>query len=459
MMKSNEKTLLGFQIFSDALLAIVFWLLSYFIRFKLFPGAQEGLDSLFIKASFLVSALTVYFFRREGLYRSYRLNSRWQELVGTAHGNLLAVVSFVVVVYFIAPERLSRAVILGYFAVSTIGFIVYRFAVRSALVIIRQRGYNLRHIFLVGHGRAIERYVQNVLRSPGSGVRFLAWADSNGLAEKYGIPEYSDNLSRYVREVHPDAIVASYEGEFTGTLHVRMKELHNDVVPIIVLPDLTYSIVGFQTEKMAGVPALILNQPNFSTTNIVLKRIFDISVAGMGLIAISPLLLFLAIGVRLSSKGPIFFGQERVGLDGHRFKMWKFRTMKVGSHEANGVPGWTQKDDPRRTKFGSFLRSTSLDELPQLWNVVVGDMSLVGPRPEQPYYVEKFRDEIPAYMLRHKMKAGITGWAQVNGWRGDTSLVKRIECDLYYIRNWSIWLDIKILILTVWKGLINKNAY
>jgi lipopolysaccharide/colanic/teichoic acid biosynthesis glycosyltransferase len=164
--------------------------------------------------------------------------------------------------------------------------------------------------------------------------------------------------------------------------------------------------------------------------------------------------------VKLSSTGPIFFGQERIGLDGRRFKMWKFRSMKVDGHvNAENIPGWTVKDDPRKTKFGSFLRASSLDELPQLWNVFVGDMSLVGPRPEQPYYVEKFRHEIPAYMLRHKMKAGITGWAQVNGWRGDTSLHERIECDLYYIRNWSLWFDVKILFLTFWKGFINKNAY
>ena len=137
--------------------------------------------------------------------------------------------------------------------------------------------------------------------------------------------------------------------------------------------------------------------------------------------------------------------------------MWKFRSMKVDS-EANGA-GWTTENDPRKTKFGSFLRKTSLDELPQFWNVFVGDMSLVGPRPEQPFYVQRFRDEIPAYMLRHKMKAGITGWAQVNGWRGDTSIASRIECDIWYIKNWSIWLDIGILFMTFWKGVVNKNAY
>jgi lipopolysaccharide/colanic/teichoic acid biosynthesis glycosyltransferase len=165
----------------------------------------------------------------------------------------------------------------------------------------------------------------------------------------------------------------------------------------------------------------------------------------------------LALLVRLSSSGPIFFGQERVGMDGGTFKMWKFRTMRVGS--AAESRGWTVENDPRRTRIGTFLRSSSLDELPQLWNVFVGEMSLVGPRPEQTHFVDKFRREIPAYMLRHKMRAGITGWAQVSGWRGDTSLHKRIECDLYYIRNWTIWFDIKILLMTIVRGFVNKNAY
>lgn len=459
MLKSNEKLFLLIQVAVDAVLASFFWLVTYYIRFEIVPGGQEGLGPLFVKAALLMSGLTVYFFRREGLYRSYRLTSRWQELANTVHANAMAVVAFVVLAYFIAPERLSRGVVLGYLLISTVGFVAYRVASRVFLAFLRKKGHNLRHVVLVGHGHALERYVENIESFPGSGVKFLTWADGRGLPAKFGIKEFSGDLSRYLREAQPDAIVVNYEGEDTYQLHQRIKELHNDVVPIVILPDLTYSFVGFQTEELAGVPALILNQPNFSTWNIILKRIFDLLSAGLGILLLSPVLLFIATGVRMSSPGPIFFGQERIGLDGRRFKMWKFRTMRAGSHESAGVPGWTQKDDPRRTRFGTFLRSTSLDELPQLWNVVVGDMSLVGPRPEQPFYVDKFRDEIPAYMLRHKMKAGITGWAQVNGWRGDTSLHKRIECDLYYIRHWSLWLDIKIIVMTVWKGMTNKNAY
>jgi len=188
------------------------------------------------------------------------------------------------------------------------------------------------------------------------------------------------------------------------------------------------------------------------------KRVTDIVASAAALVILSPLLGLIALGVRLTSPGPVLYVQERMGLDGHSFRMLKFRSMRIDAeHESGAV--WARADDNRRTAFGTLLRKTSLDELPQLWNVLCGDMSLVGPRPERPIFVQKFRDQIPHYMLRHKVRAGITGWAQVNGWRGNTSLDRRIECDLFYIRHWSYMLDLKILTMTLWKGFIDKNAY
>lgn len=201
-----------------------------------------------------------------------------------------------------------------------------------------------------------------------------------------------------------------------------------------------------------------LNKPPLREIDLFIKRLFDLVITFIGMVFISPLLFLLAILVKITSPGPVLYAQERMGLDGKIFKMWKFRSMKVGAESETGAV-WAKENDPRRTRFGTFLRKTSLDELPQLWNVLKGDMSLVGPRPERSVFIEKFKKEIPAYMLRHRMKAGITGWAQVNGWRGNTSLEKRIDCDIYYIKNWSIWLDLKILFLTFLKGFINKNAY
>lgn len=460
-MLKHYSAFFGFlQRLTDFSLSFAIWMVLFHVRFNVLPNAEGGLALGFVGAGLVLGVVTVYFFSRASLYKSLRLSSKHQELVSVFKANSYAVLVFVVLLYFLADARLSRAVLLGYYVCSTLSFLFLKLSIRTVLWSFRKRGYNLRHVLLIGHGNAIEKYVMNIYAFKESGIVFAGWVDSNGLAEKYGIRECEYSGSTILSKLRPDSVIVSYHGEKSGNVDVILKDLHNDVVPVVVLPDLNYLFVGYHMDSMAGIPALVVNEPNFSILATLTKRAFDMIASGIGLIIISPALALIAIGVKFSSAGPIFFGQERIGLDGRHFKMWKFRSMKVGGEvSTSGVPGWTVKDDPRKTRFGMFIRATSLDELPQLWNVFVGDMSLVGPRPEQPYYVEKFRHEIPAYMLRHKVKAGITGWAQVNGWRGDTSLHKRIECDLYYIRNWSLWLDIKILFLTFWKGFVNKNAY
>lgn len=460
MLKRHAKYFSDLQKFFDFFLAILVWFGLFAVRFYIFPNAQSGLEALYLKVGLILGFLTLFFFSKEGLYRSYRLSSKYEELMRVIKANLITCITLIVLLYFFAEERLSRMVVLGYFFVSTCSYVFFKLTVRGILHGLRKKGFNLRYILLVGHGAAVERYVQNIKSFPESGIGFVGWYDSKGAAEKFGIPAVKALCEIRSPDLSIDSIVVGYQGTDALMVDAVLKDIYNDVVPIVVLPDMTFSFVGYQLDHFAGVPALIVNQPNFSSMDALLKRSFDVLSAGIGLLLISPLMLALMIGVKLSSAGPIFFGQERIGLDGRRFKMWKFRSMRINSQvSTDNIPGWTVKDDPRKTKFGSFMRATSLDELPQLWNVFVGDMSLVGPRPEQPYYVEKFRHEIPAYMLRHKVKAGITGWAQVNGWRGDTSLHERIECDLYYIRNWSMWFDVKILFLTFWKGFINKNAY
>ena len=213
------------------------------------------------------------------------------------------------------------------------------------------------------------------------------------------------------------------------------------------------------TEDLNGLPVINIRYvPLTNILNRLVKRTVDIIGSLIGLIFLSPLLLLLAILVKCSSKGPIIFKQERVGLHNKKFYMYKFRSMEVQTKEAE-KKGWTTKDDPRVTPIGRLMRRTSLDELPQLWNILVGDMSIVGPRPERPQFVEKFKEEIPRYMIKHQVRPGLTGWAQVNGYRGDTSIRRRIECDLYYIENWSMVLDIKIIFMTFFKGFVNENAY
>jgi exopolysaccharide biosynthesis polyprenyl glycosylphosphotransferase len=440
---------------ADLVIVLLSWMALYYLRFFIFEG-DPGPNYIFLKAAAVLLVISGYFFSQEGLYESMRLATRQQEILRILKANLIAIVAFIVLLYFVTDKRLSRAVMIGYALLSTFSLVGFRMTVRTYLRRLRAAGKNLRSMLLVGHGWILEEFTKSLQENPDAGIQFVAWIDSAGAAERFGIPEFKGDLHQARRQLNPSHITVGYMGDETSKMQQVLKDHFNDVVPITVLPDLSYSFVGYKIDYVAGLPALVVNQPDFSDGDVLLKRAFDFVSCFIGLLILSPLLLVLAILVKITSPGPIFFGQERIGLDGKIFKMWKFRSMKV-SAEAEST--WTVKDDPRRTPFGTFLRKTSLDELPQLWNVLVGDMSLVGPRPEQPRFVDKFRHEIPAYMLRHKMKAGITGWAQVNGWRGDTSLHERIACDLYYIKNWSLLLDLKILFLTFWKGFINKNAY
>lgn len=237
-----------------------------------------------------------------------------------------------------------------------------------------------------------------------------------------------------------------------------MEHFNKTVIPVWILPDIEHTFIGYTIESFHSIPMLKINAHRLSILESLIKRGIDILGSLLALIILSPAFLLISIIVRVSSRGPVFYNQERVSQNGQLFIMWKYRSMFVDSERKSGAV-WTKRNDSRITPFGAFLRKTSLDEIPQFWNVLKGDMSLVGPRPERPALIEKFRNQIPSYMLRHKMKSGLTGWAQVNGWRGNTSLEKRIEFDLYYIQNWSIWLDIKILFLTFLRGFVNPNAY
>lgn len=454
MLKSHQREFSISQKIVDIIIASACWILAIYIRFHFFD--KVFLDPYYYNLALPIGFLTYFFFSKVGMYKSHRMSALTKEFGLILNANFLTIVSFVVLLYFVNESKLSRATILIYFLVSTFVFFIFRFFLRQSLRLLRRRGRNLRHVLLVGYGQMIESYVKSVKGYPDAGIDFVSWIDSRGAAKDLGISTFNGELKDAREKFRPDSILISYPSSDTQFLEEFLKQNYNDVTPLVVLPDLQYSFIGYQVEDFGGYPALLVNQPQFSTIDEFSKRIFDVVFAGLGILILSPLFLLIAIIVKLDSRGPVFFRQERIGLDGLKFKMWKFRSMIV---DAEKHQTWTVKNDPRRTVVGSILRTTSLDELPQLWNVLTGEMSLVGPRPEQPRFVEKFKSEIPAYMLRHKMKAGITGWAQVNGWRGDTSLEERIACDLYYVRNWSLWFDFKIIALTLWRGFFNKNAY
>jgi Undecaprenyl-phosphate glucose phosphotransferase len=339
----------------------------------------------------------------------------------------------------------------------------FRLGLRSLLRSLRARGYNLRHAIAVGEGEALKGLIDRLESFPELGLRVRGVVTQEGpeSSQLYGKPYLGDfgALVEVIRHAKADEVLIALPTSQGNEMDRLLDLLKDETVDIRVVPDIhRFVTLGCEIEDFDGLPVVRINDSPVIGWGALAKRGTDVLLSAIALIVMSPLLLLIALIVRLTSPGPILYAQERMGIDGRSFSMLKFRSMRVDAEKASGAV-WANPNDMRRTKFGTFLRKTSLDELPQLWNVLRGDMALVGPRPERPVFVAKFRTQIPHYMLRHKVRSGITGWAQVNGWRGNTSLDRRIEHDLFYIKNWSYGLDVKILTMTLWKGFIDKNAY
>ena len=332
------------------------------------------------------------------------------------------------------------------------------------LMKIRKKGMNLKHILLVGYSRAAEEYIDRIRQNPQWGYLIRGVLDDNvARGTRYKdvkVIGRIDNLMVILPENRLDEIVITLGlNEYFKLEHIvalcEKSGVHTKFVPDYnnIIPTKPY------TEDLLGLPVInIRHVPLSNTFNRMVKRTMDILGALAAILLFSPIMLFAVLMMKLTMPGPLIFKQERVGRHNRPFHMYKFRSMEI-QKETEEKKGWTVKNDPRITGFGKFMRRTSIDELPQLFNVLRGEMSLVGPRPERPQFVEKFREEIPRYMVKHQVCPGMTGWAQINGYRGDTSIKRRIECDLYYIENWTVGFDIKILVLTLFKGFVNKNAY
>lgn len=402
--------------------------------------------------------ISLFFYTRNNLYQSTRYFSWYKEVFGVVKSNVQSISAFFILLYVISQVRFSRITLLLYPLIAILISVILRMITRSLLRILRKSGKNLRHIIVIGSGNKLLEYVETLNYRPQTGIRVLGWIDSHGYAEKYSIGELSmDELENWDGDT-PDMAIIGYDSKNTPEINQTINFFNQLFVPVLLIPNIEYDYLGFDIEVFEGIPLIAINSPKMSLTGELVKRAADIVGSIVGLIILSPIFLIISIIIKISSKGPVFYGQERMSVDGIKFKMWKFRSMKTDAEQKSGAV-WAVENDDRKTPFGSFLRKTSLDEIPQFWNVLIGDMSLVGPRPERPVFIEKFKDQIPSYMLRHRAKAGITGWAQINGWRGNTSIEKRIEFDLYYIKHWSLWFDTRILLLTFVKGFINKNAY
>ena len=450
----------------DACVIGTAWLVSYWLRFTLpFLVVTKGFPKFNKYAALtpLVVILWMAVFSSMRVYQARRMLRRTDEAHLLLKAHTVAMLFFIALTYLFSEYRYSRGVMI-YFGIFGGFFIVaFRLVLRNGLRSLRRRGYNLRYILGVGEGAALETLITRLDKFPELGLKVVGVVtyEKSSCQEIAGkkVLGHFDRIHELILKTRADKVLISLPRAQYSEMDRILNSLKDETIDIQLVPDVhEYVTLGCEIEDFDGLPIVNLNDSPLAGWGALAKRATDFVISAILLFLLWPFLLLIAISVRLTSPGPIFFRQERMGLDGQTFQMLKFRSMRTDAEVSSGAV-WAKPNDDRRTPLGSFLRATSLDELPQLWNILVGDMSLVGPRPERPVFVKQFRYEIPHYMLRHKVKAGLTGWAQVNGWRGNTSLERRIECDLFYIRNWSYFFDIKIIALTVWKGFVNKNAY
>jgi Undecaprenyl-phosphate glucose phosphotransferase len=466
VLKAHSRLFEQLVLVADLALVGACWVAAYFLRFYVVgpPLVTREVPPFGDYLLQLVPILVVWgaAFRGLHLYRPRRLGSHLGEWIDVAKASTVGVLLLVAIMTFLfRGHEYSRVVIIYFWILSIVVLSFWRAAFREGLRLARRRGLNIRRAIVVGGAGPAGEIVAALRRRPDVGVQILGLVGHKQDDDSPGVPWLGrfEEL-RAVLDRHPiDVVFVALPYADYGRLGEILGEIGDDPVTIHLVPDV-HSLTSLRggIEEFEGVPLIHLRESPLHGWNSLLKRVVDLAVGGSVLLVAAPLMGLVALGVRLTSPGPALLRQERMGLDGQLFHMLKFRTMRVGAEDETG-PVWATARDDRRTRLGGLLRRWSLDELPQLVNVLRGEMSLVGPRPERPVFVEDFRRKIPGYMLRHKVKAGMTGWAQINGWRGNTSLEKRIEYDLYYIERWSLAFDLRILLATLWRGFVSKNAY
>ena len=471
MIKDNQKTLNKLHVVLDALIILLAYSLAWLIVVsgRVLPIVGGVLEpEVYFAALIFIVPIYLLLYGGFHLYAPKRIQGRRMEFANICKANIIGLMLFTFVLFAGKKSgylgNFSTRMILAFFALNIVLQETERLLIRIFLRSMRSNGYNQKHILLIGYSRAAEAFIDRVSMNPEWGYQVRGILDDHQpkgysyrniqvlgsisnlevFLESNTLDEIAITLSikEYMNLEH---IVASCE---KSGVHTKFIPDYNNMIPTIPF-----------MEDLQGLPVIhIRHVPLTNMFNATVKRGMDLVGAVFGLILFSPLMLLTALLVKITSPGPVLYSQERVGLHNHTFKMYKFRSMEVQDPNKERKQ-WTTPHDPRVTPVGRFIRKTSIDEMPQFFNILIGDMSLVGPRPERPLFVEKFKEEIPRYMIKHQVRPGLTGWAQVNGYRGDTSITRRIEHDLYYIENWSLGFDVKILFLTVFKGFINKNAY
>lgn len=468
MIKDNQKVFNRLLVFSDAIITGVSFILSYFVKFYILedgPGIGVLPVVEYFKLLFWIVPGYMYLYYRCGVYSPKRTVRRRFEIFSIVQANTIGIAAMIIVLYMVIKEiNYSRSVMVIFYVLNICLTSISRIILRKTLQTMRRKGYNLKHILLVGYSRAAEEYISRIVDNPQWGYVVCGILDEHvpagTLYRGVKVLGTIGNLEIILPENKLDEIAITLALQDYDMLEEIVGICEKSGVHTKFIPDYNSMIpTKPYTEDLMGLPVINIRYvPLSNTGNMLAKRCMDVLGSLLGIVLTSPIMLISAILVKCSSPGPVIFKQERVGLHNKPFYMYKFRSMEQQNPKEE-KKAWTVKNDPRVTAIGRILRKTSLDELPQLFNILKGDMSLVGPRPERPHFVEKFKEEIPRYMVKHQVRPGLTGWAQVNGLRGDTSIRKRIEYDIYYIENWTLWLDVKIIFMTFFTGFINKNAY
>ena len=468
MLKKHAQLFEGLFVISDLIVVTFSWLISYEIRFYLgVLPIDKGIPPFrdYVPMLIFVWLIWIYLYRKMGLYKPMRAHNPWREVFNIIRANSFAVVLLLAATYLFKEKTvpLSRLVFLIFLFIQISLSLVVRLSIRKILKKLRKKGFNTRYALIVGAGPLAQHIGSSMLSNREFGIELMGFLASKHDGLYHGpmiapIVGTYDDLSSILERGGIDQVIIALPLEDHTYLRSVVESVGDSVIDVKLVPDVHQFIqLGSEIDEFDGVPVISLASTPLDGINRIVKRILDVVLGTLFFIVFLPLMFLVALFIKLSSKGPIFYRQERLGLDGKPFPILKFRTMYQSP--SSEVPKFTSSQDDRVTPIGKFLRKWSLDELPQLINVIKGNMSLVGPRPERPFFIDEFRKRVPKYMLRHKVQAGMTGWAQVNGWRGDTSIERRIEHDLFYIENWSIGLDLKILWLTIFKGFRNRNAY
>jgi Undecaprenyl-phosphate glucose phosphotransferase len=449
---------------SDLVLTACAWLGAYLVRFESgWLHLRADVPSFYLcwRQLPFVLMLAVVAYRVAGQYQIGRLRRFREEMVAVLKGTMLLSLFTMATIFFLHDPYESRLTMLLFSGLTATSILTARRSGWAVIRTLRSHGYNQTFSLIVGTGRTARRLAGSLTRVNWLGIRNVGFVeDQTGpFAGDLDVLGSFEDLPELIRKYQVWHVFIALPFSRYDDVRRVFSILSQTMAEVRLVPDVP-SMAGLSltTTNMDGLPLVGLRESPHFGLNVVVKRVMDVVLSALALVLLAPLMGLIAMLVKLTSPGPVFFRQERCGLNGRSFDMLKFRSMHEGAERQTGAI-WARPGDERRTVLGTFLRSTSLDELPQLWNVLMGDMSLVGPRPERPVFVNQFRKTIPGYMARHCVKAGITGWAQVHGWRGNTSLRKRIQYDLYYITHWTPWLDIRILWMTVFRGIVHKNAY